>query len=100
MVQGDVAGVLAQFGTAGLIAWMWLSERRAGLAREKQIEEAHRQLTQGRDAMGVMLGVVEANTRAMASLEIGQRELAALIRELSRPVEADADAQAARVGGN
>ncbi|MEQ8318206.1 MAG: hypothetical protein RIE77_05575 [Phycisphaerales bacterium] len=81
-MQGEVAGVLAQFGMAGLIAWMWLTERRAGLARERQIEEAHRRLTQEQEAMGVVLRVVEANTRAMASLEIGQRELAALIREL------------------
>lgn len=82
-MQGEVVGVLAQFGMAGLIAWMWLTERRAGLARERQIEEAHRRLTQEQEAMGVVLRVVEANTRAMASLEIGQRELAALIRELS-----------------
>lgn len=79
-MQGDVAAMLAQFGMAGLIAWMWLTERRAGLARERQIEEAHRRLTQEQEAMGVLLRVVEANTRAMVSLEIGQRELATLIR--------------------
>lgn len=87
-MQGEFAGILAQFGMAGLIAWMWLTERRAGLARERQIEEAHRRLTQEQEAMGVVLRVVEANTRAMASLEIGQRELAALIRELSPAREA------------
>ena len=100
LLDGEAGRWVMQFGMAGLIAWMWLTERRAGLAREKQIEEAHRQLTQGRDAMGVMLGVVEANTRAMASLEIGQRELAALIRELSRPVEANAHTQASRAGAH
>lgn len=78
-----MAGVLAQFGMAGLIAWMWLTERRTGLARERQIEEAHRRLTQEQEAITVVLRVVEANTRAMASLEIGQRELASLIRELA-----------------
>lgn len=72
--------MLAQFGMAGLIAWMWLTERRAGLVREKQIEEAHRRLSQEREALGVVLGVVEANTRAMVSLELGQRELAGLLR--------------------
>lgn len=75
--------MLAQFGMAGLIAWMWLTERRAGLARERQIEEAHRRLTQEQESLAVVLRVVEANTRAMASLEIGQRELASLIRELA-----------------
>lgn len=80
-MQGDVASVLTQFGMAGLIAWMWLTERRAGLARERQIEEAHRRLTQEREAMGVMVSVVEANTRAMVSLELAQRELACSLRE-------------------
>jgi len=83
MVQGDVVGMLAQFGMAGLIAWMWLSERRAGLVREKQIEESHLRLAQEREALGVVLGVIEANTRAMVSLELGQRELAAMLRGLT-----------------
>jgi hypothetical protein len=81
MMQGDVVGMLAQFGMAGLIAWMWLSERRAGQVREKQIEESHRRLMQEREALGVVLGVVEANTRAMVSLELGQRELVGVLRE-------------------
>ncbi len=80
MMQGDVVGMLAQFGMAGLIAWMWLTERRAALVREKQIEESHRRLSQEREALGVVLGVVEANTRAMVSLELGQRELVGLLR--------------------
>lgn len=83
MVHGDVVGMLAQFGMAGLIAWMWLTERRAGLVREKQIEESHRRLAQEREALGVVLGVIEANTRAMVSLELGQRELAAILRGLT-----------------
>ncbi len=82
-MQGEVASMLAQFGMAGLIAWMWLTERRAGLARERQIEEAHRRLAQEQESLAVVLRVVEANTRAMASLEIGQRELASFIRELA-----------------
>ncbi|MEQ8844289.1 MAG: hypothetical protein RIB58_05485 [Phycisphaerales bacterium] len=81
-MEGDVLGLVTQFGMAGLIAWMWLAERRAGLARERQIEEAHRRLTQERESLGVVVGVVEANTRAMVSLELAQREVASLLREL------------------
>jgi hypothetical protein len=84
MPQGDLAGVVAQFGMAGLIAWMWLTERRAGLARERQIEEAHRRLAEDREALAVVIGVVEANTRAMVSLEIAQREMAGVLRECAR----------------
>ncbi len=94
MAQGDVVGMLAQFGMAGLIAWMWLTERRAGLAREKQIEDAHQRLSREREAMGVVLGVVEANTRAMVSLELGQRELAGLLREFAREGAAEVERRA------
>lgn len=84
MPEGEIVGVVAQFGMAGLIAWMWLTERRSSVAREAQIEEAHRRLAHDREALGVLLGVVEANTRAMVSLELGQRELAGLLREVPR----------------
>ncbi|MFI4883247.1 MAG: hypothetical protein ACIAQU_11760 [Phycisphaerales bacterium JB064] len=66
---------------AGLIAWMWLTERRAGLARERQLDEAHRRLSEQRESMGVLISVVEANTRAMVGLELAQRELAGYLRE-------------------
>ena len=80
-MPGDLATMLAQFGMAGLIAWMWLTERRAGLARERQIEEAHRRLSQERESMAVVIAVVEANTRAMVGLELAQRELITVLRE-------------------
>lgn len=83
-MEGDLAGMLTQFGMAGLIAWMWLSERRAGLARERQIEEAHRRLVHEREMAGVVIAVVEANTRAMVALELGQRELSGYLRERCR----------------
>ncbi|GIW74593.1 MAG: hypothetical protein KatS3mg103_1115 [Phycisphaerales bacterium] len=80
-MQAEAITMLAQFGMAGLIAWMWLTERRAGLQRERQIEEAHRALAGDRESLGVLLSVVEANTRAMVSLELAQRELAASLRD-------------------
>ncbi len=82
-MYGDFVGLLTQFGMAGLIAWMWLAERRASLARERQIEEAHRRLMSERESLGVVVGVVEANTRAMVSLELAQRELATLLRDMT-----------------
>mgnify|MGYP001791203191 FL=1 len=82
-MYGDFVGLLTQFGMAGLIAWMWLAERRAGLARERQIEEAHHRLLGERESLGVVVGVVEANTRAMVSLELAQRELAGLLRDMA-----------------
>lgn len=82
MIAVESATVAAQFGMAGLIAWMWLSERRSALARERQIERAHELLVAERASTSALLGVVESNTRALATLESSQRELSSSLRAL------------------
>lgn len=82
MIAVESATVAAQFGMAGLIAWMWLSERRSALARERQIERAHELLVAERASSSALLGVVESNTRALATLESSQRELSSSLRAL------------------
>jgi Asp-tRNA(Asn)/Glu-tRNA(Gln) amidotransferase B subunit len=75
MPEAELAGAVAQFGVAGLIGWMWLSERRSGSVREKQLQEAHEMLMRQREASRVVVDVVKANTRALTRLEEGQRAL-------------------------
>jgi len=82
VIAVESATVAAQFGMAGLIAWMWLSERRSALARERQIERAHELLVAERASTSALLGVVESNTRALATLESSQRELSSSLRAL------------------
>ena len=82
---------VAQFGVAGLIAWMWLSERRAAAVREKQLTEVHGRLMLERQETEVLLNALNENTRALASLEACQRGLmgglvGALSRVSPRPV--------------
>lgn len=79
MVDGDVMSAAAQFGVAGMVCWMWLSERRASAERERQLSEAHRALMQTQHERGAVIEVVRDNTRALASLESGQRGLVAAI---------------------
>ena len=76
----ELAGALAQFGTAGLIGWMWLTERRAAGERERELRAAHEALLLERAQLGELMRVVGANTAALAALEAGQRELRALLR--------------------
>lgn len=76
----ELAGALAQFGTAGLIGWMWLTERRASAERERELREAHEALVRERAQLGELMRVVSANTAALAALEAGQRELRGLLR--------------------
>lgn len=72
-------GALAQFGAAGLIGWMWLSERRSASVRERQLAEAHERIMQERAQFAALIDVVNANTRALTAMESGQRALGELI---------------------
>ncbi len=72
----DLLPTLTQFGVAGLIAAMWLVERRAGAAREKQLAEAHDRLVESRAHLDALLTVVKDNTRAITALESAVARLA------------------------
>ncbi len=83
MMEAEVAAVLAQFGVAGLIGWMWMTERRASSAREKQIGELHDRILRERTELEVLVTVVKENTRALSALETGQRGLVALLSRMA-----------------
>lgn len=74
-LEAEVAGVLAQLGAAGLIGLMWLTERRAAQERERQLTQLHERVRSDKVELGVLLAALEASTRAMVSLEAGQRRL-------------------------
>jgi hypothetical protein len=70
-----LATTLAQFGVAGLIGWMWLTERRASETRDKQLSDAQEMLTQDRKTIDILLKALDDNTRAITTLESTQRRL-------------------------
>lgn len=70
----------AQFGAAGIIGLMWLSERRASASREKQLLELHERVREDRVKLRAVLDALQANTRALSSLEAGQKQA---VRQLS-----------------
>lgn len=74
-MEQEVIAAIAQFGAAGLIGWMWLSERRAAAERERQLSELHARVMDDRTSLSVLVGALSDNTRALAALEAGQREL-------------------------
>ncbi len=78
-METEALTAAGQLGAAGLIGWMWLTERRSARTREDQIEAAHRAVLEQRERVGVLIAALEANTRAITALEVGQRELAGLI---------------------
>ncbi len=86
MIEPEIATSIAQLGAAGLIGWMWLSERRAGAAREAQLRELHDRLMQERPQITTLLSVVQDNTRALSALDAGQRAIASAMESLCMSV--------------
>lgn len=78
----ELTTTLTQFGMAGLIAWMWLTERHAASGRERQLTEAHERIVDQRVQLDALLTVISENTRAVAAVESGQRALSLLVERL------------------
>lgn len=83
MVEAEFAAMVAQFGAAGLVGWMWLAERRSAGARERQLTAAHERIMEQHTRLEVLVSAVEANTRALATLEVGQRRVIELLRSFA-----------------
>lgn len=79
----ELAATLTQFGIAGLIGWMWLTERRAGAERERQLSEAHARILNQSEQRAALLDALRDSTRALVALECAQRSLADLIQRLA-----------------
>ena len=83
----DLLPTLTNFGAAGLIAWMWLAERRSAAARERHLSEAHDRLMEGRASIETLLTALTTNTRALTALELGQRAMTRALECLSRATD-------------
>ncbi|HYE01743.1 MAG TPA: hypothetical protein VD963_00770 [Phycisphaerales bacterium] len=84
-METDALSALVQFGAAGLIGWMWLSERRAAAGRESQLTAAHERILGDKARLDTLVGVLEQNTRIITALELGQRQLVQVLeRALGR----------------
>lgn len=73
MLDETTLAPLVQFGVAGLMAWMWTSERRAGADRERQLTESHDRLMEQRTQLEALMKLVTENTRAITSLDAALR---------------------------
>ena len=61
----DMLTMLTEFGAAGLIGMLWLIERRAATARERQIDEAHQRIMASNQQVTTLGEVIDRNTRAI-----------------------------------
>ncbi len=85
--QAELLGPVAQFGTAGLIAWMWLTERRSSAESHRRLRESHDRILEQRQQLDEFVAVISGNTRAMAGLESSQRELSGAIERMGHRSE-------------
>lgn len=76
MDPNTLAATLTQFGVAGLMGWMWLSERRAAAERDRHLAQAHERIAQDRVAMNAVLEALRDNTRVLGGVESTLRGLA------------------------
>lgn len=77
----------AQFGVAGIIGWMWLTERQSARDRDDQLGRAHALLSESQKHVDVLLKALDDNTRAIVTLEGTQRRLIDAIDERGRRSE-------------
>lgn len=84
----ELTTALAQFGTAGLIGWMWLTERRASAARERELSQAHERLMQERRTIDLLVSAMHENTRVLTALEVGQRALTGILERFAANLHA------------
>ena len=74
---------LTQLGAAGVIGWLWLSERRASVGRERELSEAHTRIIQERESTEALVTLVRENTAALSRLSESQRALGLAIDRLA-----------------
>ncbi len=83
-MEPELISTVTQFGMAGLIACLWLIERRWAGVREKQLSDAHDRLLEQRVQVEALMRLVTDNTRAITAVEAGQRTLTELLTRLAR----------------
>lgn len=82
-MEAETLTLAAQSGVAGLIALMWMLERRGSATREQRLGQAHERIMEQRVQLEQLLRVVAENTRAIASLESAQRALGMMLSKRS-----------------
>lgn len=88
-IEMDIAAAVAQLGAAGVIGWMWLSERRGAVERERELRDSHAVVMGQRESIAALVELVRESTRVMAGLEAQQRRLEVVIERLGRGESAE-----------
>ena len=80
----SLAALFTQFGSAGLMGWMWLSERKGAQTRDTQLAELQTRLLQERLQFDSLVSLARDCARAVGTLDAGQRQIADRLSDLIR----------------
>ncbi len=89
-MQVEMIDAMAQLGVAGLMGVLWVWERLLSRRRERQLNEAHRQLIQRREQLQVLVKLVHRNTQAIERFERTQSQLAQILSQVRYDMRKDA----------
>ena len=78
----SLAALFTQFGSAGLMGWMWLSERKGAQTRDTQLAELQTRLLQERLQFDALVSLARDCARAVGTLDAGQRQIADRLSDL------------------
>jgi hypothetical protein len=73
---------LTSFGAAGLLAAMWLIERRLNRRRESQLNEAHDRICRDEERLSVLTDVVGRNNAAIVKFLQHQQHQTEILKHL------------------
>ena len=82
MIAETIISDLTSFGAAGLMAAMWLLERRLLRRREEQLTDAHERIGQDREKLTGLLDVVGRNSAAIVRFLQHQKEQTEILKHL------------------
>ena len=80
----SLAALFTQFGSAGLMGWMWLSERKGAQVRDTQLAEVQTRLLQERLQFDTLVSLARDCAHAVGTLDSGQRQIADRLSDLIR----------------
>lgn len=78
----SLAALFTQFGSAGLMGWMWLSERKGAQTRDTQLAELQTRLLQERLQFDALVSLARDCAHAVGTLDAGQRQIADRLSDL------------------
>ena len=82
LIPNEMFEAAAQFGVAGLMGVLWVWERMHSRTRDSQLSEAHQQLINQRERLGVLVELVRHHSETLEQLNQTQNHFMQLLESM------------------